>query len=82
MHGVAGSGAIVVLLLAQLPSESEAAFALLAFAPMSMLSMVLCTSGFAWAFTRPAVAPIYNSLLVPTLGVFSLMFGGWYAGIL
>ena len=82
LHGVAGSGAIVVLLMAQLPSESEAAFALLAFAPMSMLSMVLCTSGFAWAFTRPAVAPIYNSLLVPALGVFSLMFGGWYAGIL
>ena len=82
LHGVAGSGAIVVLLLAQLPSESDAAFALLAFAPMSMLSMVLCTSGFAWAFTRPAVAPIYNSLLVPALGVFSLMFGGWYAGIL
>jgi high-affinity nickel permease len=82
LHGVAGSGAVVVLLMAQLPSESEAAFALLAFAPMSMLSMVLCTSGFAWAFTRPAVAPLYNSLLVPALGVLSLMFGGWYAGIL
>ena len=82
LHGVAGSGAVVVLLMAQLPSESEAAFALLAFAPMSMLSMVLCTSGFAWAFTRPAVAPIYNSLLVPALGVLSLMFGTWYAGIL
>lgn len=82
LHGVAGSGAVVVLLMAQLPSESEAAFALLAFAPMSMVSMVLCTSGFAWAFTRPAVAPLYNSLLVPALGVFSLMFGGWYAGIL
>ena len=82
LHGVAGSGAVVVLLMAQLPSESEAAFALLAFAPMSMLSMVLCTSGFAWAFTRPAVAPIYNSLLVPALGVLSLMFGSWYAGIL
>lgn len=82
LHGVAGSGAVVVLLMARLPSESEAAFALLAFAPMSMLSMVLCTRGFAWAFTRPAVAPLYNSLLVPALGVFSLMFGTWYAGIL
>jgi high-affinity nickel permease len=82
LHGVAGSGAVVVLLMAQLPSESEAAFALLAFAPMSMLSMVVCTGGYAWAFTRPAVAPLYNSLLIPALGVFSLMFGGWYAGIL
>jgi high-affinity nickel permease len=82
LHGVAGSGAVVVLLMAQLPSESEAAIALVAFAPMSMLSMVVCTGGYAWAFTRPAVAPLYQSVLIPALGMFSLAFGGWYAGVL
>jgi hypothetical protein len=82
LHGVAGSGAVVVLLMTKLPSSTEAALALLVFAPMSMLSMMACTSGFAWAFTRPAVMPVYHSVLIPALGAGSLMFGGWYAGIL
>jgi high-affinity nickel permease len=82
LHGVAGSGAVVVLLITQLPSTTAAALALAAFAPMSMLSMMMCTSGFAWAFTRPAVLPLYHSVVIPALGAFSLMFGGWYSGIL
>jgi hypothetical protein len=82
LHGMAGTGAVVVLLIAQLPSPAEAALALLAFAPMSVLSMVVCTGGFAWSFTRPSLAPVYNSLLVPALGTFGLMFGIWYSGAL
>ena len=82
LHGVAGTGAVVVLLIAQLPSPADAGLALLVFAPMSMLSMVVCTGGFAWSFTRPVLAPLYNSLLIPALGVFGLMFGTWYAGVL
>lgn len=81
LHGLAGTGAVVVLLLAQLPSQTAAAFALLAFAPMSVISMVACTSGFAWALTRPAVLPLYSSYVLPALGAFSLLFGAWYAGI-
>jgi ABC-type nickel/cobalt efflux system permease component RcnA len=81
LHGLAGTGAVVVLLIAALPGRVEAAAALAVFAPMSILSMALFTSAFAWVLTRPVVAPIYRTVLVPALGAFGLVFGLWYAGI-
>jgi hypothetical protein len=81
LHGLAGTGAVVVLLIAALPGRVEAAAALAVFAPMSILSMALFTSAFAWVLTRPAVAPLYRTVLVPALGAFGLVFGLWYAGI-
>jgi high-affinity nickel permease len=81
LHGLAGTGAVVLLLIAALPTKIEAAAALAVFAPMSMVSMTLCTTAFAWILTRPAVEPIYRTVLIPVLGVFGLMFGLWYSGI-
>jgi high-affinity nickel permease len=81
LHGLAGTGAVVVLLIAALPGRLEAAAALAVFAPMSILSMALFTSAFAWVLTRPVVAPLYRAVLVPALGAFGLVFGLWYAGI-
>jgi hypothetical protein len=31
--------------------------------------------------TRPAIEPIYRTVLVPGLGVFGVMVGLWYAGL-
>ena len=81
LHGLAGTGAVVVLLIAALPGRLEAAAALAVFAPMSMASMAACTTAFAWALTRPAVAPLYRVVLMPAMGAFGLMFGLWYAGV-
>jgi hypothetical protein len=81
LHGLAGTGAVVVLLIAAMPGRLEAAAALTVFAPMSVVSMTACTSVFAWALTRPAVAPLYRVALMPAVGVFGLAFGLWYAGI-
>ena len=81
LHGLAGTGAVVVLLIAALPGQVEAAAALAVFAPMSIVSMALFTSAFAWVLTRPVVAPLYRTVLVPALGTFGLVFGLWYAGI-
>ncbi|HEX5620688.1 MAG TPA: hypothetical protein VFX51_19870 [Solirubrobacteraceae bacterium] len=81
LHGLAGTGAVVVLLIAAMPGRLEAAAALAVFAPMSVLSMAACTSAFAWALTRPAVAPLYRVALMPAMGVFGLAFGLWYAGL-
>ena len=81
LHGLAGTGAVVVLLIAALPSQLESAIALAVFAPMSIVSMTACTAGFAWVLTRPAVEPLYRTVLVPGLGVFGVMFGLWYAGL-
>jgi hypothetical protein len=81
LHGLAGTGAVVVLLIAALPTQMEAALCLAIFAPMSLVSMSACTAGFAWVLTRPAIEPLYRTVLVPGLGVLGVMFGLWYTGI-
>lgn len=82
LHGLAGTGAVVLLLIAALPSQLEAAAALLLFAPMSVLSMAACTTIFAWALTRPVMEPVYRSVLIPGFSAFGLLFGTWYVGLL
>jgi ABC-type nickel/cobalt efflux system permease component RcnA len=81
LHGLAGTGAVVLLLIAALPGQLEAAAALAVFAPMTLVSMAVCTTLFAWVLTRRAIEPLYRSVLIPTLGLFGLLFGLWYAGI-
>jgi high-affinity nickel permease len=81
LHGLAGTGAVVLLLVAALPTQLEATVALAVFAPMSILSMALFTSLFAWVLTRPIVEPVYRTVLIPALGLFALSFGASYAGL-
>jgi high-affinity nickel permease len=81
LHGLAGTGAVVLLLIAALPSQLEAAAALAVFAPMSLVSMALCTTAFAWVLTRPLIQPLYRTVLIPGFGLFGLTFGLWYAGL-
>jgi ABC-type nickel/cobalt efflux system permease component RcnA len=76
LHGLAGTGAVVLLLIAALPTRLEAVFA-----PMSVVSMAACTAAFAWVLTRPIIEPVYRTVLIPGLGLFGVMFGLWYAGI-
>jgi ABC-type nickel/cobalt efflux system permease component RcnA len=81
LHGLAGTGAVALLLIAALPGKVEAAAALAVFAPMSAVSMTLCTTAFAWLLTRPLVDPLYRTVLIPAFGLFGLVFGAWYVGI-
>lgn len=81
LHGLAGTGAVVLLLIAAVPTPTEAVAALAVFAPMSIVSMAAFTGAFAWVLTRPIVEPVYRSALIPALGVFGLLFGLWYAGL-
>ena len=81
LHGLAGTGAVRLLLLAALPTQLEAALALAVFAPMSMVSMALCTTAFAWVLTRPAIDPLYRTVLIPAMGLFGVSFGLWYVGL-
>lgn len=81
LHGLAGTGTVVVLLLAALPAQLEAALALALFAPMTLVSMAACTTAFAWVLTRPVIEPVYRSVLIPALGLFGVMFGIWYVGL-
>jgi sulfite exporter TauE/SafE len=81
LHGLAGTGAVVLLLIAALATQLEATLALAVFAPMSIVSMAACTAAFAWVLTRPIVEPVYRTVLIPSLGLFGVMFGLWYAGL-
>jgi ABC-type nickel/cobalt efflux system permease component RcnA len=81
LHGLAGTGAVALLLIAALPTKLEAAAALAVFAPMSAISMTLCTTAFAWLLTRRVVDPLFRTVLIPVFGIFGLMFGAWYTGI-
>jgi hypothetical protein len=80
LHGLAGTGAVVVLLIAGMGSQDRAVAALAVFAPMSIISMTLCTSAFAWVLTRPAVERRRRSVALPALAAFGLAFGLWYLG--
>jgi hypothetical protein len=81
LHGLAGTGAVVVLLLSALPTRLDAALALAVFAPMTIVSMTACTTAFAWLLTRRLVEPVYRSVLIPAMGLFGVMFGVWYIGL-
>ncbi len=81
IHGLAGTGAIVLLLIAALPDKLEAAIALAVFAPTAILSMAICTGLYSWILTRPVVAPVYRSAIIPALGIFGVLFGTWYVGL-
>jgi len=82
LHGLGGTGAVALLLLAALPSTAQAAVALAMFAPMSVLSMALCTGGYAWVLRRRGLSAAYEAVGMPALSAFALAFGGWYAGLL
>jgi hypothetical protein len=78
---LAGTGAVVVLLLAAVPSQLEAGMALVVFAPMSIVSMAICTTVFAWLLTRRIVEPVYRRVLIPVMGLSGVMYGAWYVGL-
>jgi high-affinity nickel permease len=81
LHGLAGTGAVVVLLLAAMPSAPEAAAAMSLFALASVVSMASLSAGFGWVLARPGMAGTVETVLVPALGLFGLTFGLWYVGI-
>jgi len=81
LHGVAGTGGIVLILIAALPGQVEAAAALAVFVPMSILSMTVLTGVFAWLLTRPLIEPVYRRLLIPGIGSLGLIFGLSHSGL-
>ena len=81
LHGLAGTGAVVVLLIAALPGREEAAVALLVFAPMSIVSMASLTVAFSWCLTRRPIRRFYGDMVIPLLGAFGLLFGSAYIGL-
>lgn len=76
-HGLAGTGAIVLLLLASIPDTRLAAVALLVFAPMSVLSMAACSGAVGWALGRSKSSAV-DRATVPVLALVGVLFGVGY----
>ena len=78
VHGVGGSAAVGVLLLASIESRLSATLALLLFVAASALSMALLSLGFGYVLARE---PVRRRLqrLAPMLAALALAFGAWYA---
>lgn len=78
VHGVGGSAAVGILLVASIADQTRAAVALALFAVSTAIAMTVLSLGFGWLLGR---TPIRRTLevAVPALGVVSLAFGIMYA---
>jgi hypothetical protein len=81
LHGLGGTGAIVLLLLTTLSSAGTALLALALFAPMSAFSMAACTALYGRLLATPRIARAQARIGMPALAVAGIAFGGWYAGL-
>jgi ABC-type nickel/cobalt efflux system permease component RcnA len=79
LHGVAGSGAVAVLLIAAVPNRAAAAVALVVLAFGCALSMTALSAVVGHLFTAQ-VARRRLVAAIPTLAGTALLFGAWYAG--
>ena len=77
VHGVAGSGAVGVLLITAVPSRALAAAALVVLVAGCALSMTILSAVFGRLFTAQAARRRLASA-VPTLAATAAVFGAWY----
>jgi ABC-type nickel/cobalt efflux system permease component RcnA len=77
-HGVGGSAAVALLLVASVPGRMWATTALLIFASGTAISMGVLSAGFGWLLSRGPLRRRLRLAAVP-LGVLGLAFGAAYA---
>jgi ABC-type nickel/cobalt efflux system permease component RcnA len=77
MHGLGGSGAVGVLLVAGAPGTQAALAALLVFAIGTAVSMTALSATFGRLLATPPIRRRFSSA-IPVLGTLSLLFGAWY----
>ncbi len=80
VHGLAGSGAIALLVLGTMPDRATAAVALGVFALASTASMAVVSATVGGLLSRDAGARIAERALA-ALGAVSLLLGAWYAAV-
>ncbi len=79
VHGLAGSAAVALLVLAQIREPGWAVAYLLLFGLGTTVGMTLMTSVIALPFTRSARLPLLNFALQVAAGALSLGLGGYLA---
>jgi cytochrome c biogenesis protein CcdA len=78
VHGVGGSAAAAILMLASLESRASAALALALFAVGTAGAMAIASAALGFVLARGPLARRIERL-APAVGVASLAFGAWYA---
>ena len=80
VHGLAGSGALTLLILTQIESTWQGLLYLAVFGIGSIAGMLLMSGliGLPFALTSGRLTPIHQSLQTAA-AVFSIAFGFWYA---
>jgi ABC-type nickel/cobalt efflux system permease component RcnA len=77
LHGLGGSGAVGILLVAGAPGSEAALAALLVFAIGTAISMTALSATLGRVLAAPPVRRRFASA-IPVLGTLSLLFGAWY----
>lgn len=78
MHGLGGSAAVGILLVASVADRVNAVAGLLLFAAATAASMAIVSSVVGYGLVRGPVAPRLERV-VPAFGALGLIFGVWYA---
>ncbi len=78
VHGLAGSGALTALVLAELPSSSARLTAIAIFGAGSVVGMALLTGLAGLPLMRLARSPRLSSLLLGVTGCASALVGVWW----
>ena len=78
VHGLGGSAAVGLLLLASIPDRGRAAAALLLFAVSTAVAMTVLSLALGYTLGRPGPRRGLRAA-IPALGVLSLVFGVLYA---
>jgi ABC-type nickel/cobalt efflux system permease component RcnA len=78
VHGIGGSGGLMLLLLSTISDKVHATGALLLFAAGTAVSMALLSTAFGLVIAGGLIARNFERV-APVLGVMSMAFGVWYA---
>jgi hypothetical protein len=81
VHGLAGSGALTALVLAELPSSSERLAYIVLFGGGSVVGMALLTGLAGVPLMRLARVPRVAAGLLAVAGALSVAVGGWWGAV-
>lgn len=79
VHGMAGTAAVALLVLATLPTVASAAFYLLVFGLGTIAGMTALTGAMAYPIARLARVGAMRDAMAVASGVAAIAFGFWYA---
>jgi hypothetical protein len=78
IHGLAGSGALTALVMAEMPNLTARLTYIVLFGIGSIAGMALLTGVAGWPLARLGRSGPFGRSLATATGAFSVLFGGWW----